>query len=83
MNGTYAYSALVVPDPWLDAPQGGLRKVKSAEKLLDDVLSWHSLDEQKSTLVVTVLEARGMQPRKGGFVLMVPLITMVPQTEVA
>ncbi len=46
--------------------QGGLRKVKSAEKLLDDVLSWHSLDEQKSTLVVTVLEARGMQPRKGG-----------------
>lgn len=45
--------------------QGSLRKVKSAEKLLDDVLSWHCLDEQRSTLVVTVLEARGMQPRKG------------------
>lgn len=49
--------------------QGGLQKVKSAEKLLDDVLSWHSLDEQRSTLVVTVLEARGMQPRKGTFLL--------------
>lgn len=47
--------------------------MKSAEKLLDDVLSWHSLDEQKSTLVVTVLEARGMQPRKGGLLLMIPL----------
>lgn len=45
--------------------QAGLRKVKSAEKLLDKVLSLHSMDEQKSTLVVTVLEARGMQPRKG------------------
>ncbi|BDA48868.1 probable vacuolar protein sorting-associated protein 13A at C-terminar half [Coccomyxa sp. Obi] len=54
--------ALKAPE---DNNQGSLRKVKSAEKLLDDVLSWHSLDEQRSTLVVTVLEARGMQPRKG------------------
>lgn len=33
---------------------------------MDEVVSWHSLEEQRSTLLVTALEARGMQPRKGG-----------------
>jgi hypothetical protein len=32
---------------------------------MHEVLSKHALEEQRSTLLVTALEARGMQPRKG------------------
>jgi len=42
-----------------------LSKSASSEKLLADVQKWHSLEAQNCTLVVTALEARGMQPRKG------------------
>ncbi len=42
-----------------------LGDAKTANQVLDAALSWHSLEEQRSTLLVTVLEARGLQPRKG------------------
>ncbi len=34
-------------------------------ELLDDVQSQHYMEQQSATLMVTVLEACGMQPRKG------------------
>ena len=40
------------------AAQGG-------PELLDDVQSQHYMEQQSATLMVTVLEACGMQPRKG------------------
>lgn len=38
---------------------------KGGQEVLDDVQSQHYLEQQSATLMVTVLEARGMQPRKG------------------
>ena len=38
---------------------------KGGPELLDDVQSQHYMEQQSATLMVTVLEACGMQPRKG------------------
>ena len=38
---------------------------KGGQELLDDVQSQHYMEQQSATLMVTVLEACGMQPRKG------------------
>ena len=43
----------------------GLCSGKGGQELLDDVQTQHYMEEQSATLMVTVLEANGMQPRKG------------------
>lgn len=42
---------------------------KGGPELLDDVQSQHYMEQQSATLMVTVLEACGMQPRKGAALL--------------
>ena len=44
----------------------GTNSHKGGQELLDDVQSQHYMEQQSATLMVTVLEACGMQPRKGG-----------------
>ncbi len=43
----------------------GANSHKGGQELLDDVQSQHYMEQQSATLMVTVLEACGMQPRKG------------------
>ena len=44
---------------------GAAGSCKGGQELLDDVQSQHYMEQQSATLMVTVLEACGMQPRRG------------------
>jgi hypothetical protein len=48
-----------------EASIGGIASVNQPSKVAAEVLARHSLDHNKRHLVVTVLEARGLNPRRG------------------